>query len=227
MGLKSTFKKVKKTFNKVMDKQAEAPYRLQKALKDGWSYGRKKSETFNKFTKGVEKAKKGIKKAYKSKAVQKIGKGLDKLEKVPILGGSVNDVRNFVRGVVKDPFAVKSNLLNFSRMALDLSGEGIAEGTLQKVAEDMIAGRVTDKIFDKVGDELKSRERKAKDRVFGYKGKKGKGGRGEAIPYDSTNQPANMNGLNRRIPNTRQKNARIIASGQKLSTMTTGKLFGK
>ena len=210
MGLKKLIKKAKNAYNKVMDKQAEAPYQLQKKLKEGWSYGRKNSKSFNKFAKGVEKAKKGISKAYHSKAVQKVGKGLDLLENVPLLGGELRDVRQLVKGVIKDPFALKSNLLNLVKV--------LPEAKAEQEVSDLVFGEAADYVFDKAGDSLKKREKRAKDRVFN-KGKKGN----KAIKNPSVNQ----NGLNIKFPKYKQNtNTYTLAStlsgaGKPASSMRT------
>lgn len=188
MGLKKAIKKVKNVYNKVMDKQAELPYQVQKGLKYAWSKGRKKSETFNKFTKGVEKVKKGISKAYHSKPVKGVGKFLDFIEKVPIIGGEVADVRNFAKGVIKDPFAVKSNVLNLSKIALDLTPAGIEEQ-----AFNFTADKAVDKLYEKAGDSLKKREKRAKERVNKKKKKNANG--------TTSTANINSNGLNIKIPN--------------------------
>lgn len=167
MGLGKIIKKASKAYNKVLDKQAEMPYRLQKSLKHAWSQGRRESKTFNKFTKGVEKAKSGFKAAYNSKISKSIGKKLDSLQKTPFVGGVVKDVRDLARGVVKDPFAVRSNLFNLTKVALDRypafeSGNMIA---------DAIAGKGIDYILDRFKDPIARRERRARDRVNNKRGR--------------------------------------------------------
>lgn len=163
MGIRRVFKKLKMGYNKMMDMQAEAPYRLQKKLKKGWTNARKSSSAFNKFSKGVEAVKTIGKKAYKSKFSKSIGKGLNKLEKIPIVGGSVKDVRKLAKGVVKDPFAVKSNLLNLARVLPATRGANFAKA--------IVADKAKEKFLNKIDNPIARREERAKDRVFGKKNK--------------------------------------------------------
>lgn len=185
------FKRFKRNYNKMMDSQAEAPYRLQKKLKEGWTAARHKSKTFNKFSKGVEKVKGIAKKAYKSKFSKSIGKRLDTLEKIPFVGGEVKDVRKLAKGVVKDPFALKSNLLNLTRV-LPMSGMS------GKVAE-LVAGKLKNKALDKIEKPLARREQRARDRVFGSKSNSSSE-KLKAIPKPQNKNTANV--WNEKAPKT-------------------------
>ena len=174
MGLKKILNKVKKGFNKFENFQSEAPYMLQKKLKEGWTSGRKKSETFNKFTKGVEKAKKGVKKAYNSKASKAVGHVLDNLEKAPVLGGALHDARNTFRSIVKDPFAVKSNLwqmLQFLGPEEEKMMESMGLNALGSAAAGKLGGNAKDGLWGYGTRYLKRREKSAKDKVFKKKKK--------------------------------------------------------
>lgn len=172
--------KLKDKYNKARDKQAELPYRLEKYLKAGWTGAKKKSSSFRKFAKGVETVKQVGKKIYKSKASKTIGNYMDKIEKIPFVGGELKNGRNFVRKAYKDPFAVQTNLGNFAKLVPVPFGGPVGE---------ILFGAAKDKLIDKMAPAWARREKRARDRV-------NNSGKTEAKPYNrqpvTESQAANM-----------------------------------
>ena len=170
MGL---IKRIKKDFGKVMRKQSELPYVAKAKLEQSVSTLRKKNKTFNKAASGVSKVSKGIKKVYKSKAVQGVGKELDVAEKVPVLGSELKSARRLARGVIKDPFALKSNLLNLAQVT--------PIGGFENAVLDTFANKAKDKFLGKYEKKINKMDQDAKQRIKQkYKPK-------EAKPYSGKN----------------------------------------
>lgn len=165
--------KIKKTIGKVMRKQSELPYIAKHKLEQSVSSLRRKNKTFNSVAKGISKAYKVGKKVYNSKAVKGIGKVLDVAEKVPVLGSELKGVRKLGRGVLKDPFALKTNLLNLAQVT--------PIGGFENAVLDTLAGKAKDKLLGRYENKIKKMDQDAKKRVEDkYKPK-------EPKPYKSVN----------------------------------------